>query len=140
MHPIGYSSGALARGDYRRGLALQDRPGFTAVELSALREPELRPLIDSVESLSLARFSYVSFHAPSAFKNLEEKEVVELLLKLPPQWPVVVHPDLIHDIDIWATLGSRLCLENMDLRKRTGRTRCPAGGWLLPRPWSCTSN
>jgi hypothetical protein len=122
MRPIGFSSGALARGDYRRGLELQQSSTFTAVELSALREPELRPLVDAAMTLSLSRFCYVSFHAPSSFKTLSEHDVVALLLHLPPQWPVVVHPDLIHHPEVWASLGTRLCLENMDLRKRTGRT------------------
>jgi hypothetical protein len=122
MRPIGFSSGALARGDFRRGLELQQGTGMTAVELSALREPELQPLVEIAASLHLASFTYVSFHAPSAFKILGEADVVELLLRLPTEWPVVVHPDLIQEPEIWASLGQRLCLENMDLRKRTGRT------------------
>jgi hypothetical protein len=122
MRPIGFSSGALARSDFRKGVALQEGIDFTAVELSALREPELEPLIEAAEALPLGKFEYVSFHAPSAFKSLGEHEVVLLLSRLPADWPIVVHPDLIHDPAIWAVLGSRLCLENMDLRKRTGRT------------------
>jgi hypothetical protein len=101
---------------------LQESIGFTAVELSALREPELEPLVDAAARLSLSKFEYVSFHAPSAFRALGERQVVALLFRLPVDWPVVVHPDLIDEPEVWATLGSRLCLENMDLRKRTGRT------------------
>lgn len=122
MRPIGFSSGALAKSDYRRGLELQESEAFTAVELSALREPELEPLVDAARSLVLSRFEYVSFHAPSSFKTLREDQVVGLLADLPEQWPIVVHPDLIDHPEFWAPLGSRLCLENMDLRKRTGRT------------------
>lgn len=122
MRPIGFSSGALARGDFRKGVALQGGAEFTAVELSALRERELEPLVSGAEGLSVGKFEYVSFHAPSAFQSLREADVVALLSRLPVDWPVVVHPDLIHKPEIWASLGSRLCLENMDLRKRTGRT------------------
>jgi sugar phosphate isomerase/epimerase len=122
MRPIGFSSGALAKSDFRKGVALQESAAFTAVELSALREPELEPLVDAAEHLPLGHFEYVSFHAPSAFRTLDERQVVALLSRLPREWPVVVHPDLIHEPEIWATLGSRLCLENMDMRKRTGRT------------------
>ena len=122
MRPIGFSSGALARGDFRKGLALQEGADFTAVELSALRESELQPLVEMAPRLELAKFGYVSFHAPSAFRMLREQDVVALLAQLPVEWPMVVHPDLIHRPDVWATLGTRLCLENMDLRKRTGRT------------------
>lgn len=122
MRLIGFSSGALAKGDFRRGLALQEGADFTAVELSALREPELEPLVDAAGRLSLGKFKYVSFHAPSAFKTLHEHEVVAFVSRLPPNWPVVVHPDLIHNPEVWTPLGARLCLENMDMRKRTGRT------------------
>jgi hypothetical protein len=122
MRPIGFSSGALAKGDFRKGLALQDGADFTAIELSALREPELRPLVENAQLLPVGKFAYVSFHAPSAFNTLREQDVVALLAQLPSEWPTVVHPDLIHDPEIWASMGTRLCLENMDLRKRTGRT------------------
>lgn len=123
MRPIGFSSGALAKSDYRRGIELQQgNDQITAIELSALREPELEPLINAAAQLPLSRFEYVSFHAPSAFNRLTEQTTVQLLHSLPGDWPIVVHPDLIHSHDVWATLGSRLCLENMDLRKRTGRT------------------
>ena len=123
MRPIGFSSGALAKGDYRLGIELQEAcDGITAIELSALREPELQPLVAASGSLSLDRFEYVSFHAPSSFLALSEEAAVELLTSLPGSWPIVVHPDLIRDPDVWRSLGSRLCLENMDLRKRTGRT------------------
>ena len=123
MRPIGFSSGALARGDYARGIALQrEDPTLTALEISALREPELAPLVQAAATIELNQFVYVSFHAPSAFRSLSEEDVVMYLERLPAAWPVVVHPDLIHTHDIWRHLGSRLCLENMDLRKRTGRT------------------
>jgi hypothetical protein len=122
MRAIGFSSGALAKGDFRKGLTLQMREQFTAIELSALREHELRPMLDAIGDLALTKFEYVSFHAPSAFVDFSEKAVVTLLMQLPKDWPVVVHPDLIHEPSRWLALGSRLCLENMDIRKRTGRT------------------
>ncbi len=123
MRLMGFSSGALATGDFMRGVELQRRfESIGAVELSALREGELRPLVACAASLDVNRFPYVSFHAPSAFKTVREYEVVELLSKLPGSWPLVVHPDLIRDASIWRSLGSRLCLKNMDLRKATGRT------------------
>src|SRR5947209_19608892 len=96
MRPIGFSSGALAKSNYQRGIDLQQREdGITAIELSALREPELKPLVDVAAELPLARFEYVSFHAPSRFAVFREDEIVHLLRSLPGQWPLVVHPDLI---------------------------------------------
>jgi hypothetical protein len=123
LRPIGFSSGALAKSDYRRGIELQQsNKDITAIELSALREPELKPLISAISKLSLDHFKYVSFHAPSRFAEFEECEIVHLLKSIPGSWPIVVHPDLIRDADLWSILGNRLCLENMDMRKRTGRT------------------
>lgn len=123
MRKIGFSSGALAKGDFRRGCALQrGHRRIGAVELSALRESELEPFVYGVASLDLSGFSYVSVHAPSKLREFSEKEVVDLLVTLPSAWPIVVHPDIVHDFDCWARLGDRLCLENMDVRKRTGQT------------------
>ena len=38
MRRIGFSTCALALGDFQRGVALQRRPDINAIELSALRE------------------------------------------------------------------------------------------------------
>jgi hypothetical protein len=123
LRPIGFSSGALAKSDYRRGIELQQsNEDITAIELSALREPELKPLVSAISQLSLDHFQYISFHAPSSFAESDEGEIVSLLNSIPGSWPLVVHPDSIRDAELWATLGGHLCLENMDMRKRTGRT------------------
>ena len=66
MRTVGFSTGALARGDYRHALEmLSDKP-VTAVELSALRQDELRLLVEDLGNLNLRRFPYVAFHAPSS--------------------------------------------------------------------------
>ncbi len=123
MKPIGFSTGALARGDFATGLAVQrDVPRIDAVELSALRDHELPLLVDAIPSLDLDGFEYVSFHAPSKLRTLDEHAVFELLLGLPDSWPVIVHPELLQTPSLWQQLGERLCLENMDNRKTTGRT------------------
>jgi len=123
MRPLGFSTGALAKGDFQRGLALQrgvDR--VRAVELSALRDRELGPLVAAARSLDLAGFEYVSVHAPSKLGSLGEREVFEQLEALPPQWPIIAHPEILLTPALWRTLGPRLCLENMDNRKTRGRT------------------
>jgi hypothetical protein len=123
MRPIGFSTGALAKGDFARGLDLQRGSGrIDAVELSALRDHELPILADAARSLALDAFTYVSFHAPSNLQTLAEDVVFELLLQLPDSWPIVVHPEILKTPSRWRNLGSRLCLENMDDRKTTGRT------------------
>lgn len=95
----------------------------TAIELSALREEELVPLLNQLDSLDLRRFDYISFHAPSQLKQLSEIDLVRLLQPIASRgWPVIVHPDIITDISLWTSLGNRLCIENMDKRKSVGRT------------------
>src|SRR5438128_1947764 len=123
MRPIGFSTGALAKGDFRRGLALQKHmERIDAVELSALRDHELPSLVEALPSLDLDGFEYVSFHAPSKLQTLDEQTVFALLLRLPASWPIVVHPDLLKTPSLWRSLGERLCIENMGHRKTTGRT------------------
>jgi hypothetical protein len=52
-----------------------------------------------------------------------EAELVAMLRPIAERgWPVVVHPDIVKDHNCWKRLGDRLCLENMDKRKATGRT------------------
>jgi hypothetical protein len=47
MRPIGFSTGALAYEDFRRGLILTRAAGCHVIELSALRQAELFPLLDT---------------------------------------------------------------------------------------------
>ncbi|MCA9653758.1 MAG: hypothetical protein H6712_11980 [Myxococcales bacterium] len=119
---MGFSTGALAKGDYRRGLELQRAlPRARAVELSALRDHELQPLLDGLGELDLGGLDYVSVHAPSKLGSLSERETFERLAALPEAWPIIVHPCIVHSFAMWRELGPRLCLENMDNRKTTGR-------------------
>jgi endonuclease IV len=37
-------------------------------------------------------------------------------------WPIVLHPDAMHRIDLWREFGDLLYVENMDKRKPIGRT------------------
>jgi hypothetical protein len=120
---IGFSTGALARGDFRAALAILRQHNIAIVELSALRVEELTPLVAAVPSLDLERFSFVSVHAPSWFARDSEQWVVEQLCMLAELgYPVIVHPDVIFEPDRWSVLGSMLVIENMDKRKPIGRT------------------
>jgi len=122
MSVLGYSTGAIALGDFSRAIALLSRYTFSAIELSALRMTEVAPLIEALPTLDLSRYSYISFHAPSAFVVEEEEPLIELLRALPEQWPIVLHPDAIHNPASWESLAGRLAIENMDRRKGTGRS------------------
>ena len=121
--PIGFSTGALAHGDFRRALAMLAPTAAPVVELSALRDHELPELMSALSELDLSAYRYVSVHAPSRFTEDNELRVVELLSPcVDRKLPVVIHPDAIFRTDRWKHFGELLCLENMDNRKRLGRT------------------
>ena len=120
---LGFSTGALAFGAYERGLAEVRRHHLGAVELSALRQPELEPLIHAIDDLDLSGFQHIAFHAPSEIAAGTERLVVEMLLPVAERrWPIIVHPDVIVDYSLWSEIGRALCIENMDKRKPIGRT------------------
>ncbi len=127
MRPIGFSTGALKKGDFRAGMAMI-RPlsasGETPIELSALRESELQPLVNAICSAPDSyAFDYASVHAPSGFGPEREAAVVAELAKVARlKMSIVLHPDVIVNLGAWRPLGKSLCIENMDKRKPTGRT------------------
>src|ERR1700685_3266495 len=120
---IGFSTGAIARGDFRRALDALTKTPARAVELSALRQEELPELAGALKDLDLHQFEYVSVHAPTRFDELKEDDAVRLLQSAVSRgFPVVVHPDAIRSVDLWRSFGSLLLIENMDKRKPIGRT------------------
>ena len=122
MH-IGFSTGSLALGDFRTAIEMVRGSAADVVELSALRENELGNLIDALDTLDLGQFQYVSFHAPSKLRLYTELQLVECLQVVARfGFPIIVHPDIIHDPAPWRVLGNLLCIENMDKRKPIGRT------------------
>jgi hypothetical protein len=123
MRPIGFSTGALACGDFARGLNMVRQHGLHVVELSALRQNELIPMLNAIPQLDLADFHYISIHAPSSFEPEWEAALWDRLRdELERGWPIVVHPDVINDFGLWRELGAAVCIENMDKRKPIGRT------------------
>ena len=123
MRPIGFSTGSLAFGQFQDALHDLYGSGTTAIELSALRGTELGPLIASLDTLDLTTYRYVAVHAPSWFAPGDEGALIDqLAIVAKRDWPIVLHPDAIHDFDRWRALGALLLIENMDKRKRIGRT------------------
>jgi hypothetical protein len=123
MRPIGFSTGALAKGDFRRALELLRGHETDVVELSALRFEELDPLLAALPTLDLGQFSFVSIHTPTLFLPHMEASVIERLCSLAERgYSLVVHPDVIFTPCLWAELGDKLLVENMDKRKPVGRT------------------
>lgn len=123
MRLIGFSTGALAYSDFKKAIDTLHNTSVNAIELSALRRHELDPLTTAIANLDLKQFKYVSVHAPSRYAADDEKNVVSLLEAFAENnWPIVLHPDAIHDYKLWNHFGSLLLIENMDVRKSIGRT------------------
>lgn len=123
MRSIGFSTGALAYGQFRDALGVLTPHDVDAIEVSALRDIELTPLMAALGNLDLQRFQYISIHVPSKLNHLTEQDVVAALAPcLERRIPVVLHPDVIRDASLWRSFGNLLCIENMDKRKATGRT------------------
>lgn len=124
-HPLGASTGMLeaSRGDWD---ALAEGALATsrfAAELAALAEPELPGLLDWLAGAGALPFRYLSVHAPSKARTLDDAQLVARLLGLLPRVDAIVaHPDTIVDHEPWKALGGTLVLENMDARKPDGRT------------------
>lgn len=123
MRPIGFSAGALAYADLRDALRMLAQKNVQALELSALRQFELAPLLKAIPSLDLSAFDYISIHAPSQFEpNWEAALWEQLAGEVSRGWPIVLHPDAVIDFGLWRELGASVCIENMDKRKPIGRT------------------
>lgn len=123
MRPIGFSTGALAYSNFREGLRMLGQTEVKAVELSALRQGELDPLLQAIPSLDLSGFEYISIHAPSKFEAGWETTLWEKIVGIAARgWPVVLHPDAINEFGLWRELGPSVCIENMDKRKPVGRS------------------
>jgi len=123
MRLIGFSTGALARDDFRAALRILQKSDVRAVELSALRQNELIPLIEALADLDLRAFQYTAFHAPSVMDPDFEPIAVDALREVAVrQWPIILHPDAISDPSRWEDFGELVCIENMDKRKPIGQT------------------
>jgi hypothetical protein len=120
---MGFSTGALAFSDFRRGLDILRKASIQYVELSALRIEELLPLLAVLHGLDLSSFKYVAVHAPSRFEPKEEPNIIRHLKQVSGRgWPIILHADAIHNIELWQSFGNLLFIENMDKRKRIGRS------------------
>ncbi len=134
MTRIGFSTGALALGDFQKGLDLVRGKRITAIEISALRTPELPKLMIALPTLDLKQFSYVAIHAPSSFSADEEESIAGQLTQVPDKYPIVLHPDTIHDYTKWTEFRGQLLIENMDRRKTDGRSAKELSAWFERLP------
>lgn len=135
MRPVGFSTGALAYADFREALRMLDQKEVQTVELSALRQDELVPLLQAIPSLDLTGFNYVSIHAPSQYDaNWEAALCEQIAGEAACGWPIVLHPDAISDFGLWRKFGASICIENMDKRKPVGRSAGELAGIFAQLP------
>lgn len=119
----GYSTGALAKGDFGAALMMLEPIDIAAIELSALRVTELGALLHALPTLPLQRYAHVTVHAPSRFAAEDEGNVADALARVAGLvHGFIVHAEAIVDPAPWRALGSKVFVENADARKRTGRT------------------
>jgi hypothetical protein len=122
-HPLGASTGYMSsdRGDWSKLVESASRVSSFAVELAALGEEELPPLLGFLAREPSLPFRYLSVHAPTKGRRVPESELVATLAELPTFVDaIVVHPDQIDDPSLYRVLGGRLTIENMDSRKPSG--------------------
>jgi hypothetical protein len=122
-HKIGYSTGAFSHHNVCLAADTLRQNSIDTIELSALREHELLPLIYLFDSLGLESFKTISFHAPSKLNQMNEEQLTNVL-QIPASrgWNIIVHPQVIVNFDLWKRFGSLLCIENMDGRSYIGKT------------------
>ena len=118
--PSGFSTGQLSMPDFKARIKLLTALGATAIEFTPSYQ-ELHLLPDILKSTS-KEFVHVSVHSPTP--ENKEQELIDLLHPISRQGvDVIVHPDDMKDLSLWCSIGSRLCLENMDNQKTMGQTQ-----------------
>lgn len=124
---VGPSTGYMvgARGDWPRLVAAAERCTLDVVELSALSAAELPGLLRFLDEAALAGlpFGHVSVHGPSKGWDGTPAALAAALGAIPRLVEgIVLHPETLGDAAPFASLGTRLRLENMDARKDDART------------------
>lgn len=116
---LGFSTGAVARGDVSGGIAVARRHATDLVELSCLHERELPSVEEVLAAGAAGGFARISVHGPAKGRALPESELVSRLDGLGTD--VVMHPDVLDELAPWRRLGPRLLVENNDSRKAYGQ-------------------
>lgn len=136
-HPVGASTGYMSdlRGDWPAQVKQAWQLSPFAIELSALAEAELDDLAGYLASRPRLPFRYLSIHGPSKGRALPEPALVERLAEFSAfAAGIVMHPDTIEDPAPYRALGRTLMLENMDARKKDGRTVDELAPWFAELP------
>src|SRR5690606_26285742 len=115
--PFGVSTGFMwdLRGDWEQQIKLGQSVSSWAIELSALSEEEVQPLLDYLVNAAELSFGFLSVHGPSKNRELPEDRLVELLLEITEYCDgIVMHPDTMGELEPFSRLGRKLFVENLD--------------------------
>jgi len=101
--------------------------GCNAIELNCLSSENFQAILDNISKNDLARFEYVSVHAPSFGKLTDEetRNALDLAQKVYKKLNfnhLVIHPDEVKDWSIFEKHSFPISIENMDSRKNAGKT------------------
>jgi hypothetical protein len=121
---VGASTGYMSarRGDWDALARAAADESLSAVELSALSEPELPGLIDWLDAEPSLPFRWMAAHAPTKARAMPEADLVQRLAHVAGHVEaVVVHPDVMEEPALYRLLGAKLAIENMDTRKPVGQ-------------------
>jgi len=97
-------------------------------------------LVEDVDKIDLRKFRYIAFHAPSSLDPALEVIATEFLERVAVTgWPIILHPNAMHDPARLAKFDALLCIENMDERKPIGQTAADLARIfeILPRASFC---
>ena len=122
---VGVSTGYMtdARCNWKELIRRATSFSTEAIEISALSQGELPSFLSWAAQGRPRGFGYISVHGPTKSITLPPLGLAAALATI-PTWveSIVLHPDTLGDPAAFRGLGSRLVIENMDFRKRSGRT------------------
>ena len=110
-----------------------------ALELSALAVPDLDGAVTYLQG-GHPEIRHLSLHAPLVLPRGGERELADHTGAIASRLSaIVVHPHILEEPVELAPLGSRLALENMDVRKSGGRDVAELGPYFerLPQARFC---
>ena len=102
--------------------------GKRCIEFSAIKFHELEHILIELTECNvyidhgISEFSF-SIHLPTNFNHEQEIQIVDMLNHYDTgDANLILHPDTIHNFELWQDFRGMVLIENMDLRKKDGIT------------------
>tara|TARA_Y100000310_G_scaffold311212_1_gene357287 strand:- start:523 stop:1242 length:720 start_codon:yes stop_codon:yes gene_type:complete len=137
---IGFSTGSLYKTKVKpiskECFELIANTGSKAIELNCIDPNNLYELL-KIKDNDLKKFDYISLHAPAIKMfyqdNQKTKKVLDLISEINKRLDlkcIIIHPDRVIDWKIFLKYKLPLAIENMDKRKKTGKTDQSLNGFF----------